>query len=162
MRAAHAASARRPPPAMASSWAARRLPAREAAAWRWGPGLCAHAPGPALHARVPLGAGLGMFVVGKRPGSGFGDPRNAGWARTASAWVTNFLPHGDACLPSRWICGAAPRPPRPPTPCGRVPPRWDCALVRLQPCSAGTRWDGLIVAGTFWSAYAVSGVVLIS
>lgn len=63
MRAAHAASGPRPPPAtsargppaLAGSRAARPLPARtgEAAASRWGTGLCAHVLRPALHVPHP-------------------------------------------------------------------------------------------------------------
>ena len=101
---------------------------------------------------------------GRGGGVGPGDPRNAGRTTTASAWVTNFLPHGDACLPSRAICRAAPRPPRRPTPAGDSSGDRTARFSTFSPapCSSGALWGGRALAGTFWSAYAVSGVVLIS
>lgn len=135
------------------SGTARRLPAREAAAWRWGPGLCAHAPGPAPHARVPLGAGLGIFVVGKRPGGWVRGSQECGAGEDGQR-VGYKLPPPRRRAPAepRDLRGR-PTPTPAPTPCGRVPRRWG-----LRSCPPSARLGGHTLRWTDTSRHFLVGV----
>lgn len=137
MRAAHAASTRRPPPAPAGSGAARRLPAREAAAWGWGPGPCAPARRPVLHACVP-GVGAGFGIWGREAagveGWARGIPGMRGGRRQPARGLQTSSPTETRAAEPRDLKGR-PTPTSAPDTRGRFQRRSDCAVFHLHPSS---------------------------